>query len=1279
LSIKENHQFEERPFPSDDYGKMVREAEAELIAAYVSGDLTLDKRKSFENHFLRTEERLEKLRLATFLYECVSHGALRVTDLSGSLHRYLLGNLSEEERLQVEGELAAGGDHKQRLEITEHELIVAYTIKILSEDELETVGQYFFSSEEKTERLRFAEELYEYYESAWSAEAREGESTRLLSKFRQWLTMPVHISVGHLNLSRPVWQPLAAASIIGLGALIWTLPFYESPITRGLRALSTAYAQERPFEARLTGFGYATHRAGQNGSMIAPDRRKRDEAFNLINRANQDGTPSTYHALGKIYLTEMNFSDAIRRFETALQGSQADAKLHSDLAVALMERGKAKNPGQSAGEDMASALEHLHRALELDGSLLEARFNLALCHQYQSLWRTAEDDWKSYLENDSQSPWAGEARSNLMKVAEKRKQAGGNRERIHQDFLNAYRARDVEQAWAVYKQSRVVAGSFITDGLIECYLSQALSGKSAEAEDKLAALQFIGNIELERVGDRFTYDLAQFYNGASQRQLRTLSDARGLVASATESLRAAQVGEAIKNYRRAVELFDQTGDVCESLEARRWLGHCYFRQASAALGLPALTQGRQECESRSYLKLLGLYLNDLANVNASLGMYSKALDYGLSQVGYGKRIEDDYGVVLAILRVAEAYTLLGRHQDALPMVQEGLSIASATNIGPEQLVALYFFAYKSHTASGKFAAALDYAKEAFKLSLETDTPWLVSRQHVHLGLAYHKINNDSEAVRLIQESGEIGKRLGDEKMGREIMAFSQLHLGEIYRETGDLDKAAKAYGEALRLYGEGDINIQWPRFEAKKGMLLTHLKGGDDAAVEEELKEVLDLYEQHRNNIEDENSRNNFFDKEQGIYDIAIEYAYFKRRDPRRAFDLSEMSRARSLLDAVNLASGKLLDEKLPTIRLPRSTRPLDLGQLQGRLPGKTQLLQYSLLDKHLVIWVISGADFKGQSVELGGEELDNKVRDYLRSLQKDDYKTRSSELYSLLIKPVEGLLDKDAEICIVPDKALNRLPFASLISPDDGKYLIEKHTILTAPSANMFLVSTDKARQKENVQDERLLSVGNPQFDRATFGNLNDLPGATAQASEISAFYKGSTVLLEKNARESDVRREIERSDVAHFATHYIADERSPMLSLLPLAGEKGPASKENDGMLKTYELYGLKLSRLRLIVFSTCQTGIERYYNGEGTIGLARPFQSAGIPLVVGSLWPVESYTTKELMIAFHKHRKVERISTAKALRQAQLDMIRNSSPELRKPYHWAAYTVIGGHANF
>jgi CHAT domain-containing protein len=100
---------------------------------------------------------------------------------------------------------------------------------------------------------------------------------------------------------------------------------------------------------------------------------------------------------------------------------------------------------------------------------------------------------------------------------------------------------------------------------------------------------------------------------------------------------------------------------------------------------------------------------------------------------------------------------------------------------------------------------------------------------------------------------------------------------------------------------------------------------------------------------------------------------------------------------------------------------------------------------------------------------------------------------------------------------------------------------------------------------------------------------------------------------------------------------------------------------------------------VLSACQTGIERAYRGEGAIGLARPFIAAGVPLVVASLWPVESESTADLMISFHKYRKQGHLSTVAAFREAQLEALRNQQQSSTRNYSWAAFVVIGGYANF
>ena len=80
-----------------------------------------------------------------------------------------------------------------------------------------------------------------------------------------------------------------------------------------------------------------------------------------------------------------------------------------------------------------------------------------------------------------------------------------------------------------------------------------------------------------------------------------------------------------------------------------------------------------------------------------------------------------------------------------------------------------------------------------------------------------------------------------------------------------------------------------------------------------------------------------------------------------------------------------------------------------------------------------------------------------------------------------------------------------------------------------------------------------------------------------------------------------------------------------------------------------------------------------------MARSFIAAGVPVVVASLWPVDSDATAPLMIKFHEYRKTQRLPTAEALQRAQRDMIGSTDENFRKPHAWAAFVAFGGHASF
>jgi CHAT domain-containing protein len=107
--------------------------------------------------------------------------------------------------------------------------------------------------------------------------------------------------------------------------------------------------------------------------------------------------------------------------------------------------------------------------------------------------------------------------------------------------------------------------------------------------------------------------------------------------------------------------------------------------------------------------------------------------------------------------------------------------------------------------------------------------------------------------------------------------------------------------------------------------------------------------------------------------------------------------------------------------------------------------------------------------------------------------------------------------------------------------------------------------------------------------------------------------------------------------------------------------------------------LSRPRLAVLSACSTGVERYYNGEGMIGMARTFLAAGVPVVVASRWPVDTVPTMSLMTKFHEYRRLRKLATVDALRLAQTEIINDNSNQYSHPYYWAPFVTIGGYSTY
>ena len=296
----------------------------------------------------------------------------------------------------------------------------------------------------------------------------------------------------------------------------------------------------------------------------------------------------------------------------------------------------------------------------------------------------------------------------------------------------------------------------------------------------------------------------------------------------------------------------------------------------------------------------------------------------------------------------------------------------------------------------------------------------------------------------------------------------------------------------------------------------------------------------------------------------------------------------------------------------------------------------------------------------------------------------RLQQLHQLLIDPIADLLPAEpaARVIFMPQRELFLVPFPALQNAQ-GTYLIEKHTVLTAPAIQV-LDLTRQRRQRLTANTphsssvfrppfsvlpspSNLLIVGNPTMPKVAWvpGDppqpLTALPHAEQEARAIAQLLQ-TTALTGNQATKAAVLAKLPAARAIHLATHGLLDDRRGLGSAIALAPAAG-----DDGLLTAEEILDLNL-KAELVVLSACNTGKGRI-TGDGVIGLSRALINTGVPSVIVSLWTVPDAPTASLMTAFYENLQ-QSGDKAQALRQAMLTTLQHH-PD---PRDWAAFTLIG-----
>lgn len=597
---------------------------------------------------------------------------------------------------------------------------------------------------------------------------------------------------------------------------------------------------------------------------------------------------------------------------------------------------------------------------------------------------------------------------------------------------------------------------------------------------------------------------------------------------------------------------------------------------------------------------------------------------------------------------------------------------------------------------GQYDKAIDLYQQCLAIAHEIGDRQAEAYMLGSLGNVYNSLGQYEKVIDLYQQSLAIAREIGN----RQGESASLSGLGNTYYSLGQYDKAIDFHQQSLAI--KRKIGDRKGEALALSNLGATLLASNQFAAATEQLFTAAQVYEALRSTQFSDAEKRSFYDTQANTFRL-LQQALIAQNDIPRALEVSERGRARAFVEL--LASQQSANGSSPTAPpLPTVAQIQQIAKAEN-----ATLVQYSMVSNELLyIWVIKPTgeiDFR--QVPLGDQTQDsplasidgplfrggqpsasadtvvsglvNNTRSALRvgdgnvgliPTGRNAPENRLRELHQLLIEPIADLLpaDPNQHVIFVPHQSLFLIPFAAL-KDANGKYLIEQHTILTAPSIQTLALTQRHTPPSQPPRAADVLVVGNPTMPSLPdLTDLADLPAAKQEAETIARLFD-TQPLLGAAATETQVVQQMAQAQIIHLATHGLLQYGNPQasgISDIPGAIVLAPSSSD-DGLLTAAEIFQLKL-KAQLIVLSACDTG-RGDITGDGVVGLSRAMITAGVPSVIVSLWAVPDAPTSELMSEFYRQWQTNP-DKAQALRQAMLTTMR-THPD---PRDWAAFTLIG-----
>jgi CHAT domain-containing protein/Flp pilus assembly protein TadD len=705
------------------------------------------------------------------------------------------------------------------------------------------------------------------------------------------------------------------------------------------------------------------------------------------------------------------------------------------------------------------------------------------------------------------------------------------------------------------------------------------------------------------------------------------------------------------------------------------IGQYQISQFEAALQSwqQALTFYQQIKDREGERKSLG----NLGLAYRALGNYAKAIDHLQQTLDIAREIKDRQEEGNALLNLGVTYRNLGDHTKAIEYLQQTLNIVREIKDRQGEGNALLNLGV-TYRNLGDYAKAIEYLQQTLNIVREIKDRQGEGNALGGLGNAYSSLGDYAKAIEYLQQQLAIAKEIHNRQ--EEGNALGSLGVASF--SQGNYPKAIEYYQQWLNISRE--IKDRQGEGLALNNLGVALLASGELAIAEKTLIDGIKVRESLRAELgNNDTNKVSMFETQANSYRI-LQQALIAQNKIEAALEIAERGRARAFVE--------LLASRLDPATAKATITPPTIAQIKqiAKVQNST-LVEYSIIFSELYIWVVKPTGelaFRKVNLTTVWHPQDISLSD-LTTISREAIGVRGRSLnvvarvdeprqakqlqllYKLLIQPIAELLptEPSTRVIFIPQESLFLVPFAAL-KDELGKYLIEKYTILTAPSIQVLQLTHQERQRVGSIHELPLqdaLVVGNPTMPSVppALGEkpqpLPSLPGAEQEALAIAPILN-TKPLIGKDATKTAIVQLMPKARIIHLATHGLLDEIQGIGSAIALA----PSGKDN-GLLTAEEILNLKLNA-DLVVLSACNTGRGRI-TGDGVIGLSRSLISAGVPSVLVSLWAVPDAPTASLMTEFYQNLQ-KNPDKAIALRQAMLTTMKQHP----NPKDWAAFTLIG-----